>query len=422
MMVYHSPFNHESLIDALGRRLDVDGSQHPSQSARKRKRLDSDPILPDRLPNSSFIQREADSLAPQTYLRQLWRTPLSPTSDSDSDTDSESDDTRSHARRRSSYSTESTSPSASPSRIQSAQKALPNNWKEPQPFEVFRAVERKDIPYLMEIRDRAFHLLVDKNGDTTPLVHALRIGSHRDVAIVLIGAFSRYINNLDDSDLQKPRTKTILKNIRYNLKIAIDYDLAISKGDLIASLMQIYVMSEGDKWIHAQTSGNVKLALRAGTTGQPVKTAETAVRKFATKELGKAELIASLEDYISNATADLILMAAWSQALESINAEPIPVSYFARDDRVYKAFVERVQRNENAIARSLSRRLKWQIRVLRSSLEGRSITYRVILHPQMSAFATNNLSRERSKYWLKSLIKEPEYKHLHSACKWCPAG
>lgn len=29
-------------------------------------------------------------------------------------------------------------------------------WREPQPFEVLRAVERKDIMFLMEIRDRAF--------------------------------------------------------------------------------------------------------------------------------------------------------------------------------------------------------------------------------------------------------------------------
>ncbi|KIK65354.1 hypothetical protein GYMLUDRAFT_38803 [Collybiopsis luxurians FD-317 M1] len=319
--------------------------------------------------------REAEKMAPEAYLRQLWRTPLSPVSDSNTDIDW--DDEPSHTRRSSSHSTESTSPSASPSRIRSQQKEVVKNWKEPQPFEVFRAVERKDIVLLMEIRDRAFHLLVDKNGETTPLVHALRIGqSHRDVAIILLGAFSRYINHLDDeSDLQKPRIKNILKNIRFNLKAAIDHDLAISKSDLIASLMQIYVMSEGDKWVRAQTS-NVMLALRAGIEGQPVKTAEAAVRKFATRELGKAELIASLEDYVANATSDLLLMAAWTQALESIKGEPIPVSYFARDDRVYKAFVDRVDKNEKVMARSLSRRLKWQIRVLRSALEGRLITYR----------------------------------------------
>lgn len=59
--------------------------------------------------------------------------------------------------------------------------------------------------------------------------------------------------------------------------------------------MQTLVMSEGDKWVRSQIS-NVSLALRAGTAGKPTETANAAVRKFATRELGKADLIASLED------------------------------------------------------------------------------------------------------------------------------
>jgi hypothetical protein len=54
-------------------------------------------------------------------------------------------------------------------------------------------------------------------------------------------------------------------------------------------------MSEGDKWVWGQVS-NISIALRAGTAGQPVKVAESAVRRFATRQLGEAELIASLED------------------------------------------------------------------------------------------------------------------------------
>lgn len=54
-------------------------------------------------------------------------------------------------------------------------------------------------------------------------------------------------------------------------------------------------MSEGDKWVRAQVS-TVSLALRSGTAGKPVNTASAAVRKFATKELSKADAIASLED------------------------------------------------------------------------------------------------------------------------------
>lgn len=31
-------------------------------------------------------------------------------------------------------------------------------WKEPELFEVMRAVERKDFMFLMKVRDRAFHV------------------------------------------------------------------------------------------------------------------------------------------------------------------------------------------------------------------------------------------------------------------------
>ena len=54
-------------------------------------------------------------------------------------------------------------------------------------------------------------------------------------------------------------------------------------------------MSEGDKWVHSQVL-DVARALNYGSEGQPVKAAGAAVRRFATKELGKADLIASLED------------------------------------------------------------------------------------------------------------------------------
>lgn len=143
----------------------------------------------------------------------------------------------------------------------------------------------------------------------------MRIGqSHRDVAILLLGAFSRWINHLEDEEIPKPRTKVILKALRKsptssytvlidlsfvstgtNLKLAIDYGLVKSQSDLTASFLQTLIMSEGDKWVWNQVS-TVSLALRLGTAGQPVKAADSAVRRFATRELGKAEFIASLED------------------------------------------------------------------------------------------------------------------------------
>lgn len=162
--------------------------------------------------------------------------------------------------------------------------------------------------------DLLLQLLLRRTGDATPLLHAMRIGkSHRDVAILLVGALSRFVNHLEDEDLQKPQTKSLLKALRWycsfqpvvfwlsfvfigiNLKLAIDYGLQQSQKDLIASFMQCLIMSEGEKWVWAQTS-TVALALRSGGEGKPVECADQAVRKFATKELGKATLIAALED------------------------------------------------------------------------------------------------------------------------------
>ncbi|PCH41181.1 hypothetical protein WOLCODRAFT_89081 [Wolfiporia cocos MD-104 SS10] len=165
----------------------------------------------------------------------------------------------------------------------------------------------------------------------------------------------------------------LLKALRVNLRLAIDFGLQTSQSDLIASFLQTLIMSEGDKWVWAQV-GNVAAALRAGTDGKPVQTANDAVRGFATKELGKAKLIAAFEDYVANATADLLMMGAWSCALELIESEPIPTWYFARDDRVYKAFVERLDKHKGEIERRLGRRLRWQFRVLRAVMEGRSTT------------------------------------------------
>lgn len=54
-------------------------------------------------------------------------------------------------------------------------------------------------------------------------------------------------------------------------------------------------MSEGDKWVATQVT-SIAGALREGTDGKPVHNAGTSVRKFATKQLGKAEAIAALED------------------------------------------------------------------------------------------------------------------------------
>ena len=57
--------------------------------------------------------------------------------------------------------------------------------------------------------------LVRSSGGVTPLIHAMRIGrSHHDVAITLLGAFSRYINHLDAEDFVKQETRSLLVSLR----------------------------------------------------------------------------------------------------------------------------------------------------------------------------------------------------------------
>ena len=197
--------------------------------------------------------------------------------------------------------------------------------------------------------------------------------------------------------MEKPSTQILLKALRTNLKLAIDNGVS-SGPELIASFFQTLVMSEGERWIW-KTVESVTLALRSiPSEGQPVAAAEAAVRSFATRELGKADLIASLEDYIANATADLLMFAAWNAASGSVGGDPIPVRVwtldfqlsqdfrlkliyqtycFARDDRVYLHFVQRCQHHKTAINRKCTKRLKWQLRVLEEGLKGRNVMFRV---------------------------------------------
>ncbi|GJJ07505.1 hypothetical protein Clacol_001707 [Clathrus columnatus] len=336
--------------------LDEDYLVHPQP---QRTPIRNTPCLPSRLPSIAFISREAGNISNQTLQKEL---DYQRSSFSTEDTPLDSEQSLPNVKRRQSNAS-NTSLSSVPSIKPTSPGLTSVNWREPQAFEIFRAIERKDI------------LLLRRTGDATPLLHAMRIGkSHRDVAILLVGALSRFVNHLEDEDLQKPQTKSLLKALRANLKLAIDYGLQQSQKDLIASFMQCLIMSEGEKWVWNQTA-TVALALRAGGEGKPVECADQAVRKFATKELGKATLIAALEDYIANATVDLLLLAAWTNALNYIDGEAIPSYYFARDDRIYKAFTERAQKHKSVILRMLPKKLKWQMGVLERVLEGRTRTY-----------------------------------------------
>ncbi|KAI0637773.1 hypothetical protein C8Q77DRAFT_388200 [Trametes polyzona] len=352
-------------------------------SGPARERSPSDPCLPARLPTSGFIQREAERMAPKAVEAELERIRKSleippPPSLQDAEQGENSQPTSPTASpkaKRKSFMDVLPSAFHAAKMLRTASQSRGNQpWKAPEPYEILRAIERKDIMFLMEVRDRSFQSLVQKSGDVTPLIHAMRI-EHTDIAIILLGAFSRYINNLQDEDLEKDETKKLLKMLRINLKIAIDYGLQKQQKDLMASFLQTLIMSEGDSWVALQTA-DIAIALRQGTEGKPVHKAADAVRSFATKSLGKADFIASLEDYVANATADLVMMAAWSLVLQVVRGEPLPAYYFARDDRVYRAFVERLDKHKDAIKLKVGRRLRWQLRVLQTQLEGRARTYR----------------------------------------------
>lgn len=88
---------------------------------------------------------------------------------------------------------------------------------------------------------------------------------------------------------------TNVRATEINLKWAIDFGLQTSQNDLLASFMQTLIMSEGDHWVHEQIVF-VAHALQEGVEGKPVQVAEHSVRKFASKELKKAEYIAALDD------------------------------------------------------------------------------------------------------------------------------
>ena len=132
--------------------------------------------------------------------------------------------------------------------------------------------------------------------------------SHKEIAILLTGALSRFVNHLpDDSTLLTPDLQSQIRAVRANLKLAINESITSNQTELISSYLQIIIMSEGEKWIRDQTQ-NVSLAIRAGKSARPVDTARNAVRNFATRELRQLEkgnAVASVEEYafpLKNAT------------------------------------------------------------------------------------------------------------------------
>ena len=86
--------------------------------------------------------------------------------------------------------------------------------KPPQAYELYKAIDKHDIEFIMRVRDHAFTLLLQKNAGEFPIVYASRIGkTHRDIVVLLVGALSRYVNHLEDEDFEKKETKGILRSL-----------------------------------------------------------------------------------------------------------------------------------------------------------------------------------------------------------------
>lgn len=152
----------------------ISGIRAPARPARRR--VVSNPTLLERLPPRAFIDREAELTAPGAILRQLRRSPPPHHDDEANESDAPASPTSSRHSRAGTSDTEATSPSLS----HAVTPSIP--WKEPLGWEVLRAVERRDIEYLIqgefcfntygpsaygcEVRERAFHVSIAPRRST----------------------------------------------------------------------------------------------------------------------------------------------------------------------------------------------------------------------------------------------------------------
>ncbi|TXT06134.1 hypothetical protein VHUM_03607 [Vanrija humicola] len=226
----------------------------------------------------------------------------------------------------------------------------------PQAYELYQAIDKRNIDFIMRVRDHAFSLLLQKNATDFPIIYAARIGpSHRDIVVLLVGAFSRYVNQLEEDDFKRKDVQSTLKMLRANLKLAIDNALLPSQqSNLLSSYLQVLIMSEGDSWLHRSVH-DLALIIRA-EDARPVAQAEALVRRFSTKELRSVPGgVGDVDEYVANATLDLVIMSVWSVAAGQIGAEPLPTYTFARDLRTWTLFSEALQENRQKLPKVNSR-------------------------------------------------------------------
>lgn len=291
--------------------------------------------------------------------------------------------------------------------------------REYETHDLLKAIDKKDVETILAIRNANFDLLLDlsqggataKNspaasqagGSTnTPLGYAISLGKGwESVSIVIVGALSKFVNQLpDDEDEYEnapqsgssiadtvvkvkkpkrlqldPRTMARLRKIRVNLKLAIDHSIFQDQNSLLASYLQVLVMSEGSPFLHAAVEDvahclNVRYSAISDGGADPVARSRSQVMQFVTDSLRhKSDKVAAVKDYIANAQSDLLLMSLWTlvklsrSQLEAVRqtlqtsgddeladlANPLPMYFFARDDRVASHFVARMGKLEHAI-------------------------------------------------------------------------
>ncbi|KAJ7722382.1 hypothetical protein B0H16DRAFT_1600516 [Mycena metata] len=337
-------------------------------ASRRRVKSDAGPI--QELPPNRWIISEAERLALEAFTEALRRKRLVPKRRGDSK------DTN-----------DSKSPEVDDRPAAQSPTSISRNLfmsRKPEAHQVFRAIEDQDLGILAEIAEHDFAMLLrplSSGTNQTPLNHALDCGpGHRGVALLLLGMFSRYVNHLSDMDFQQPQARETLRLLRVNFALAMNRGVMQADNTLAASFLQVYIMSKGQQWL-ADMVSQISIALRSTTPGEPVALAGHGFRQYAGKMLKQDEIIAALEDYIGNATADLLMMAAWDgvrQAAPDDTLTAIPPHYFARDERVFNAFVEKLDTHRQLVFESkfIGRRLRSQLTVLRECLDGRATTYR----------------------------------------------
>lgn len=238
----------------------------------------------------------------------------------------------------------------------------PTSWRGAQrayePHDVYAAIERQDIETIMAVRDADFALLLGDDG-RTPLEYAISLGdAYARTSLFLAGALSRFVNQLPDRPEEaSAQTLETLRKVRANLKLAIDHSLDREQTAMLASYLQILVMAEGVRWI-AHAVKAVAHEFRASAAGDAYAAKPTAVARdmlqrllttnLRTRRQNEEYMVAAIEDYLANATADLVLMALWDRVRGA--DPPLPEYAFARDDRIATAFAEAVEAARHAPA------------------------------------------------------------------------